>query len=266
MPKITLLALALFAAANSLAQLDARTIIRRSVEANNRDFKEAPKFDHFERDQENGHTKTYQVLMILGSSYHRLVAVDGKPLSPQQQAQQEKKLQAVIAQRSRETPQQRAQRIAKYEKGRKRDYMLMQQLTAAFNFTLEGEQKLGPYQVYVLDATPRPGYQPPDTETQVLTGMEGKLWIDTRSFQWVKVEAEVVHPVSIEGFLAKVEPGTRFELEKMPVSGDVWLPKRFSMKANAKILGLFSHNSQEDDNYFDYRPAAPLEAAGLPPK
>jgi hypothetical protein len=265
MRKLVLLFLVL-AAANAFAGLDARTIIQRSVEANDKDFKEAPNFNHFERDQQDGHTRTFQVLMILGSPYHRLVAVDGKPLTGQQQAQEEKKLQAAIARRSRETSQQRAQRIAKYEKDRQRDYMLMQQLTEAFNFTLQGEQKLGPYQVYVLDASPRPGYQPPNTETQVLTGMKGKLWIDTQSFQWVKVEAEVVHPVSIAGFLAKVEPGTRFELEKMPVSGNVWLPRHFAMKATARILGLFSHNSQEDEHYFDYHRAAPVEAAGLPPK
>ncbi len=256
----------LLAPLSSFAQLDAKTIIERSVQANDYDWKESPQFDHFERDQADGHFKTYQVLMILGSPYQRLVSVDGNVLSPQQQDQQQRNLQAAIAQRRRETPQQRAQRIAKYEKDRKRDAMMMNQLTQAFNFKLEGEQKLGSYQVYVLDATPRPGYQPPNTETQVLTGMKGKLWVDTQTFQWVKVEAEVVHPVSIEGFLAKVEPGTRFELEKMPIGDGVWLAKHFAMKANAKILGLFTHNRQEDDSYFDYHRAAPVQAAEMPPK
>ena len=78
----------------------------------------------------------------------------------------------------------------------------MEQLTKALDFKLVGEQKLGPYEVYVLKATPRPGYEPPNIESKVLTGMEGKLWIDEKTFQWVKVEATVVRPVSIEGFLA----------------------------------------------------------------
>lgn len=52
----------------------------------------------------------------------------------------------------------------------------------------------------------------------MLRGMEGELWIDEATFQWVKVQARVIRPVSIEGFLARVEPGTRFELEKMPVA------------------------------------------------
>jgi hypothetical protein len=64
--------------------------------------------------------------------------------------------------------------------------------------------------------------------------MQGKLWIDKPTCQWVNVEAEVVHPVSIAGFLAQVQPGTRFELEKMPVVEGSWLPKHFSTKMWAK--------------------------------
>jgi hypothetical protein len=248
----------------AFAQPDVPTIIKRSVEVSNADWEGAPQYDHFERDrQPDGGTKTYEVMMILGSDYQRLVAVNGKPLTPEEQAGEQQKLEQAIAQRQSESEEQRAQRIAKYEKDRKRDHLLMEQLTVAFDFKLLGEQKLGPYDVYVLRATPRPGYQPPNTETKVLTGMRGKLWIDKQTYQWVKVEAEVVHPVSIVGFLAQVQPGTRFELEKMPVDNGIWLPKHFSMKARAKILFFFSHNTQDDETYFDYH-RAPHSKATIP--
>ncbi len=103
----------------------------------------------------------------------------------------------------------------------------------------------------MLEATPRAGYKAPNMEAEVLTGMQGKLWIDKNTFQWVKVKAQVTHPVSIEGFLARVEPGTSFKLERMPVTDDVWLPKHFAMKSRAKILFFFRNNTQEDDTYFD---------------
>jgi hypothetical protein len=243
-------------AASAFAQLDVSTIIRRSVEVGNADWDAAPQYDHFERDlQPDGSTRTYEVMMILGSDYSRLVAVNGKPVSPEEQASEQQKLDEVIARRRSESKEQRARRIAGYEKDRKRDHLLMEQLAVAFDFKLVGEQMLGPYDVYVLQATPRPGYQPPNTETKVLTGMRGKLWIDKQTYQWVKVEAEVVRPVSIVGFLAQVQPGTRFELEKMPVEDGIWLPKHFSMKAHAKIFFFFSHNTQDDETYFDYHKA-----------
>ncbi len=257
MAKMMILLAALFPAVNAFAQPDVDTIIRRSVEAGNIDWEAAPQYDRFERDRLNdGSTRTYEVMMILGSEYARLVAVNGQPLPPEGQAIEQQKLEQAVAQRQNESREQRAQRIAMYEKDRNRENVLMQQLTIAFDFKLLGEQKLDAYDVYVLQATPRRHYQPPNTEARVFTGMRGMLWIDKKTYQWVKVEAEVVHPVFILGFLAKVELGTRFELEKMPVDGYVWLPSHFSMKARSKILALFNHKTQDDEIYFDYHKAS----------
>jgi hypothetical protein len=238
--------------------VDAESVIERSVQANTEDWKAAPNFDYCERDrQSHGGTKTYQVLMILGSPYRRLVAVNGKPLPEEQKTKEQKKLQAAIVQRRSESPQEKNKRIANYQEERSRDQVLMSQLTKAFHFALTGEQKLDGHDVYSLDASPRPGYQPPNLKTEVLRGMRGKLWIDTKSFQWVKVEAHVIHPVSIEGFIARVQPGTRFELEKAPVTDRVWLTKHFAMKSKAKVLLLFSYTSGANEDYFSYHAATP---------
>jgi hypothetical protein len=192
-------------------------------------------------------------MMIEGSQYEKLIAVNGTPLSASQAAQEEQKLKQAIAQRRAESPAERQQRIAKYQKDRQRDHELMEQLTKAFDFTLAGEHKLRGFNTYVLKATPRRGYSPPNMETQVLTGMEGTLWIDKKTYQWVRVTARVIHPVSIEGFLAQVEPGTAFELEKSPVEDGIWLATHFAMKSKAKVLFLINRSSQEDETYFDYR-------------
>jgi hypothetical protein len=253
------LALLVLAASYSTGQR-VESIIQNSVQANAKDWNADPEYVCYERDREpNGGSKTFEDLMILGSPYQRLIAVNGKPLSSGRQEQERRKLEQTISERRQESAQSRAERIAKYEKDRRRDHLMMDQLTVAFNFKLTGEQKLDGYDVYVLKATPRPGYQPPNMDTQVLKGMEGRLWIDKKTYQWVKVEALVIHPVSIEGFLAQVEPGTRFELEKTPVEDDIWLPKHYEMKANAKIFFLFGHKSQDNETYYGYRKLAPGE-------
>jgi hypothetical protein len=250
----------LLPAAAPAGELDVDVIIRRSVEANQADWKAAPEYSYYERErEENGDTKTYAVLMILASPYWRQVLVNGKPLPFKEEKKEQQKLEEAIARRWGESAHDRQERIAQYEKDRKRDQLLMEQLTNAFDFKLLGQQKKGPCDTYVLEAMPRPGYQPLNTETEVLTGMQGKLWIDKKSFQWVRVEAQVVRPVTIEGFLARVEPGTRFELEKMPVEDRVWLPKRFSMQARARILFLFTYGTQEEETYFNYRKVRPLQ-------
>lgn len=249
------------------AQQSSARIIQRSVEVNNRDWDATPQYDYTETDRDkNGH-KTYLVTMVFGSPYSRLIAEDGKPLNSSQQAEEKSKFEKMLAEREAESPQQRSERIAKYETDRKRDHELLDQLTQAFDFKLVGRSRLSGHRVYVLNAVPRPGYHPPNRDTEVLPGMRGRLWIDQSTFHWVKVEAEVVHPVSIAGFLAKVETGTRFELENTPVSNDIWLPKHFAMRASAKVLHVFEHREEEDDSYSNYHKAntwSPEKQAGSP--
>ncbi|HTR37020.1 MAG TPA: hypothetical protein VMH80_14035 [Bryobacteraceae bacterium] len=244
------------AAASGFQAPDVATILRRSIEANQADWKAAPDYDYSERDRKPSGSMTYRVWMIEGSPYRQLVAVNGKPLSAHDQKERQEELQRVIAQRNSESASHRTERVAKYQQDRERDHILMQQLTQAFNFRLVGERRQRGFTVYVLHATPRPGYQPPNTDSEVLTGMRGTLWVDTRTYQWVKVEAQVVRPVSIAGFLARVQPGTRFELEKMPVGDGIWQPKHFAMQSNARVLFLFRRDAQEDETYFNYKKAA----------
>ena len=236
-------------------QLGVEEIIRRSVAVNAADFKATTGFNWIETDRTGRGSKTFRVRMVEGTPYYRLIKMNGSPLLPAQEAQQTKKEQQIIAQRRAESREQRQKRIDTFEKERRRDNAMMQQLTQAFNFSLVGLRKIEGYSVYVLTATPRADYKPPTMETQVLTGMHGELWIEANTFHWVKVTAQVIHPVSIEGFLAEVEPGTQFELENQPVGdGSRWLASHFAMKSNARVLHFFTRESSEDETYTDYQP------------
>jgi O-acetylhomoserine/O-acetylserine sulfhydrylase-like pyridoxal-dependent enzyme len=117
-------------AATSFAQPDIASIIQRSVEANTVDWRAASDYDSFERG-----TETYEEHMTYDSPYGQVVAVNGKPLSPEQQAQEQQKLEAAIVERQKESPKQRVQRIARHERVRKRNYLLMEQLPRGFVFS-----------------------------------------------------------------------------------------------------------------------------------
>ncbi|HZW79902.1 MAG TPA: hypothetical protein VFF50_05480 [Candidatus Deferrimicrobiaceae bacterium] len=248
---VLLIAVLLASPGWAMGQNNADAIIQRSVEANKRDWEAAPQFDCLEQDRDGNGTRSYEDTMILGSPYQRLVAINGNPLTPAQTAAEKQKLENTVSERKKESRRQRANRVAKYKKEQRRNHLLMEQIAKAFAFNQVGEANLDGHEVYVLKATPRPGYRPPNMETEALTGMEGKLWIDTSSFQWVKVEAQVTHPVHIAGFLAEVEPGTHFELEQEPVAPGIWLPQHFSMRASSRILFVVPHHGQEDDTYSD---------------
>jgi hypothetical protein len=247
-------------------------IIKRSSAAMEKDWNAAPGFSFVERDiatRRNGPkvVKTYHVLLIEGSNYNRLIAVNDQPLPKAQEEQEQQKLQRELEKRKHESSSERASRVARYEKERRQDHAMIAEMAQAFDFRLAGSERVEGHDCWVFDATPKPGYQPKMRDAKVLPGMKGKLWVDKQHYQWAKVEGEVIHPVSFYGIFAKVSPGTKFVLEQAPVNGEVWLPKHFSMKVNASALGFISENSTDDETYQDYKPiSASADLAALKTK
>jgi hypothetical protein len=235
-------------------KVDVTTIIERSASANDKDFEAAPHFNYKETDHDAKSTRTFQVTMIDGSPYRRLLAVNGRRLSQADTSSEWKKEERETALRRGQSPAERSRRVADYEKDRQRDHLMMTQLSKAFDFKIAGVGNFSKRKVWILRAIPKPNYQPPNLESKVLPGMQGEMWIDQQTYEWLKVTAEVIRPVSIEGFLARVEPGTRFEIEKIPVAAGVWQISHFSMHSRAKVLSLISKTSAEEDWYYDFKP------------
>jgi hypothetical protein len=238
---------------------DVQELIRRSVNAIESDWKQAPNYTFVERDVESKKdgaptVKTYRVSMIEGSPYNRLIAVNDRALDQAEQAGEQRKLEIETARREHESTRERNKRTAKYVKERTQNSAMIRAMADAFDFHLVGEETVSGHDCWVLSAKIKPGYQPTSRETKVLTGMQGKLWIDKAQHQWVKVKAEVIRPVSFYGFFAKVGPGTNFVLEQEPIGNGIWLPKKFSMRVKASALGMINENSTDDETYAEYKP------------
>jgi hypothetical protein len=264
----------LFAKGQNEPELSAAEIIRRSVVVNDADWRAQPEFSYREQDvktkldasgrSELDSSKTYEVMMIEGSPYNRLIAINNEPLTPALEAREKQKLQQEILKRQSESPSGRNARMAKYKSDRAEEHLLMQQMAKAFIFRLVRSEMVQGVDCYVLDANPDPDYRPPVDKARVLTGMQGRMWIDKEHFHWVKVQADVIRPVEFGYFVAKVKPGTRFELTQEPV-GDHWLPKEFTQDVNASILGFYGYRTREVDHYSAYQSNSAALAAAVAP-
>ena len=238
------------------AELSPDEIVRRSVINTQANWKLAPQYAFTERDvitKGGRHTmQKFEVVMIDGSPYNKLIGRDGKPLPPAEAAAADAKMRQEIDRRRRESPSARSQRIAKYERERQQDHALLQEMVKALEYHLTGEENVRGRQCYVLDAEPRTDFRPTSRETKVLAGMRGRMWVDKQLLQWVKVHAEVFHPVSFGLFIAHVEPGTEFTLEQAPVADGKWMPVHFITRVKANVL-VFARNSVDDETYSNYR-------------
>ena len=241
------------------SDVDIRAIVRLAANTMQADWDAAPGFAFVQRDvttsKETTNRKTHQVFMISGSDYYMPIAIDDVPLPADRQKLELQKLANEVARRNRETPVEALNRSEQYRKTRSQNGILIAEFTQAFDFTLAAEETANGRTCYVLNARPLASYRPLNRTAKILAGMQGRLWIDKESFYWVKAEAEAIKPVSVFGFVAKVLPGTRMELEMIPVTDSTWLVSRFAVELRLSILWRKSTKAT-DSIFSEYRPAA----------
>ena len=240
-------------------QENVRYTVKRAAVAMQSDWNAFPGFAFVERDSDTSKgitvVKTHRVFMIGGTDYYMPVALNDKPYTVEQLAQEHRRLLEEIDRRSHETPKERQHRSDRYWKERNQTGILLEQYVKAFDFTLVGDETINGHLACVLDATPRLDYRPPNRVAKLLTGMQGRLWVDSHDFHWLKAEAEVLKPVSILGIAVRVLPGTHMELQMAPISPSVWLVSRFTVAVNASLLWMSTEQASVT-TWSGYRPAA----------
>jgi hypothetical protein len=117
-----------------------------------------------------------------------------------------------------------------------------------------GEETRSGHPAYVLSATPAHGIVPATRAAKVLSGMQGKAWVEKDSLHPMLVECTVVTPVPVYGALASVLPGTEIEIKMTPVADSVWLIDEVSMRLNVSKLRMFKSTTVTRSTYTQYRP------------
>jgi hypothetical protein len=197
--------------------------------------------------------RTREILMVYGEQVERLIAKDDKPLSQKDATKEEARIQKIVDKRKNESESGRQKRLKKEEKEREDDRKFVSEVSDAYNFRLVGSEVIGGHDTYVIDAEPRPGFQPRSKEAKILSKVRGRIWIDKAERQWVKLDAELLDTISFGLFLARLHKGTRIIAEQTRINDEVWLPKHESVKVDARIALLKNFNVDEDVTYRDYK-------------
>lgn len=246
-----------------LAAEDARDIVRRSCELDQKNAEVARNYTFLQRQVEsdldssnqpkNTQIRTWDVTLREGSPYRRLVARNDQPLSANEQKQEDEKLQKSIELRRKETPEQRDRRIADWHRRQQRQHEPLQELPDAFDFRIVGEESLSGGEVYVIDATPKRGYKPKSSATSFFPKVKARLWIDKSDYQWAKVEMDTLDTISFGGFVLRLAKGGHLTLEQTRINREVWLPKHITLQASARLILVKGYHKSLDITFSDYK-------------
>ncbi|MFN7993226.1 MAG: hypothetical protein U0Q18_06480 [Bryobacteraceae bacterium] len=257
-------ALLFLAAACSLtAAEDPREIVRRSVELMDRNLAVARNYTFLERSEVreldgDGRVKSrkirqYDVTLLEGSPYRRLVGRDDHPLPPEEDHAEEKKLKDSIAARQKESAAQREKRVAEWQKKSERQRESLREIPDAFDYRIVGNESIEGRDAWLIEATPHRGYGAKTSLAKFFPKLRGKLWIDKLDYQWVRTQAEATDTISYGLLIARLAKGARLDFEMTRVNNEVWLPSRITASGSARIALFKKFRIDSDTTYSKYR-------------
>ncbi|MDQ6707545.1 MAG: outer membrane lipoprotein-sorting protein, partial [Acidobacteriota bacterium] len=206
-------------------------------------------------------SKTYEAILIEGRPARKLVARNDKPLSAEERNKEQDRLNKISEERKRETAPQREKRLASARQEHEKQKEFNREILNAFDFHLAGEDRVDGRETWILEATPHPGYQAKDLNTQMLAHMKGKLWVDKQDYGWAKIDAEATDTISFGLVLARMDKGARFFFEQTWINNEVWLPRLNQIRASARIGLIKKIQVDRETTFQNYRK---LESPPLP--
>jgi len=259
---VAVLALALPAAAAEPPE-DPRAIIQRAFELDERNQETARDYTFHERVEErsfggqdalkSSKSKTFDVTLLDGSAYRRLIARNDQPLSAKDEKKEQRKLDKSIEKLRDESEKQRAKRLREEEKERKERREFASEIAGAFVFRIVAEESVKGADCWVIEGTPRAAYEPKSRRTKFLKKLRGKVWIAKADYGWVKADIETIDGVSFGWFLLRLKKGARMRFEQSRVNDEVWMLDTFRLRFQAKLGLLKGFNREIVSQWTEFR-------------
>ncbi|HLK68702.1 MAG TPA: hypothetical protein VKU19_34965 [Bryobacteraceae bacterium] len=197
--------------------------------------------------------EAWETVMLDGQPFRRTTERDGKPLSPEEQRDEQKNFDRETRRLESETPQQKERRMQEAEQRRRREFAFLSEIPELFDLHFEGESTIDGRPVWIVSGGPRPGAKAKTSDAKMLLKVRGKMWIDKATCQWVRVEAETTGTIAWGLFLARLNPGAKMTFEQTEVTSELWFPKRLLLSGSGRI-GLIKRLSQDEEiEWHNYR-------------
>jgi hypothetical protein len=242
---------------------DPRQIILRSAALDQRDLEIARNYAYTRRSEQRRldasgnvksvESKTHEVLVLYDRPYERLIAKDDKPLPPDQDRKEQRKLDQELEHRGKASEKDREKRTREEAKTIEDQKAMIREVADAYSFRFLGEEQVSGHDAWVIAAEPLPGYRPRSKSAKLLPNFRGKLWITKEDYRWARVEAEVVRTVSLGLVLARLQPGTQISMQQTRVREELWMPSTVHAKVFVRLALVKTVSAEVNVAFSNYR-------------
>ena len=202
-------------------------------------------------------TRTVQMSFYKGNRISRLVAVDGEPLSTDEQVKEDVKVEKRVAEIEKQIIKKQA-RTAGQSSGQSTQVnrgVSAAEILRASNLTNPRRENFRGRDAIVFDFEPNPNFDFKNVNGRLKAfgKMAGVMWIDAEDKQMVRLEAVLAENFKLGGgIVAKVQKGAAFIFENARVNDEIWLPSLRVSNASAKVLLVKGININQTAEFSDY--------------
>jgi hypothetical protein len=209
-----------------------------------------PFFMYKDNTQYKDHSITTEAIETPEGGLNRTIAKNGKPLTPQEQAEADQKLKSFAY----DNDARRKKRQGNREDDQ-RSITLMRSLPDAFDYTVTGISKApNGHEMVRLAFKAKPGWSAPTRETRVLEGMDGNMIIDQTAGRVAEINGELFKDVDFGwGILGRLFKGGKFIIHQADVGGK-WQETQERLQFNGKVLMVKNLTIDSNETMTDFRP------------
>ncbi|HET7441239.1 MAG TPA: hypothetical protein VFJ47_08060 [Terriglobales bacterium] len=179
-------------------------------------------------EEKPGNQQVYEVVETKAGDLKRLLSVNGRPLSPEQERQQSQRIQELV-----NHPEELKNSHRQKSQDMDRSQRMLKTIPDAFLFEY-GERQGDLVQVKFK---PNPQFRPPSHEAAVFHAMEGTMWLDAKQKRLAEISGQLMHPVKFAGgLLGHLDAGGRFHVKQEEVEPGYWEMTQLNVAMRGKAL------------------------------
>jgi hypothetical protein len=204
-------------------------------------------------------SKTFQVSFYQGKRIRRLVSKNGKALSTEEQAKEDKNVEKLVAELENKAAKKQAKsaKLASNDKSKEEEEprVSVAELLRASNLINPRRERFRGRDVIVFDFEPNPNFDFQNVKSflKFFGKMAGVMWIDAEDKQVTRLEAVLADNFKLGGgIMANMKKGAAFTSESVRINDEVWLPSQVELNASIKVLLVKGININQVAKYSDY--------------
>jgi hypothetical protein len=191
--------------------------------------------------------KTYQVLLIQGIPFSRLMKVQNRDLTEAEIREEDRKEQALLKKVTGKDPEQMV---------KKKEGWVTPELISRYDYRVEGREAVEHRPVLVVSFHPKAGYNPDKTvQDKVLGRLVGRLWVDEAEAEVARVQAGLNEDLALGWFgLIGSLKQCDLDLQRKRLADGRWVNARQTLEIRGRKLFSYMRVRVLEESYNFKRP------------